>query len=127
MQDINPPQFYDKQNIDDLIHSIHRAGFYNLSQLIKEQFQKIKELETEVEETRESAYDQGCEDERANAWEDFQYDNSNVENFASWYLKEFEPEHKKKIKFKTIGDTTFVIMTEDNYNFLKNEFHKQLD
>lgn len=125
--DINAPGYYDDQNIDELIHSIHKAGLYNLSEYLKLLYCQVKELESEVEEARTEQWESSYNDGYSDGSEEARQDNSKVENFASWYLREFEPENKKKIKFKTIGETTFVIMTESDYDDLKSEFHKQCD
>lgn len=128
MNDIEAPQFYDAQNIDILTHELHKAGFYNLSQLVKEQFQKIKDLEVEMEESVEAASEQGYESGYEEGQKDAQeYKARDAEHFADWFLNEFEPENKKKIKFKTINQQTFVIMTDSDYEQLKKQFHSMCD
>lgn len=128
MNDIEAPQFYDAQNIDLLVAELHKHGLYNLSELIKNQFEEISNHESEIEEAVEAANDQSYQSGYDDAMCDREtHGGGKAEEFASWFLREFEPESKKKLKFKMICGTNFVILTESDYDELKNQFHKMCD
>ena len=102
MNDIEAPQFYDAQNIDELIANLHRAGLYNLSQLVKNQFEAIANHESEIEDAVEAANDQsyqsGFEDGQQAARE---YNGGESEAYASWFLNIFAPEDRKNTRLNS--------------------------
>ena len=128
MQDINNPTFYLPKDAHDIAHALHNAGLHNVGQLIKSLFEQIAELEIDLEEKVEAASEEGFQNGLDAAQDDYYgRDSEKANEFATWFLREFEPESKKKIKTKEIGNTRFIIMTEEDYDDLKSVFHKMCD
>jgi len=121
MEDILQPKFYEPSDAADLKHLLAKAGLFNVGQLIQHLFERVAELESEVEEL-EDRYDYEYEFREAEADLDKIREGRNT--FALYFNSEFE---RNCVKYKTIGGTTFAIIKDEDLEELKSRFHSELD